>query len=200
MARVRAGYYVAAGVLAICVLVAGAVAWSAWRGPSSCGEGVAGAEIGGPFTLVSETGDEVTAAEVIDGPTLVYFGYTFCPDVCPFDAVRNADAVDILAEAGLEVTPVFVSVDPARDTPEVMADYTDYMHPEMIGLTGSPAQVRAAADAYRVYYRAGTGQDYLVDHTTFTYLMDEDGLVDFFRRDASAAEVAERVRCHLTGS
>ena len=112
------------------------------------------AQIGGPFELVSETGETVTDADVIDKPTLIYFGYTFCPDVCPLDAARNAAAVDILEERGDMVKPVFISVDPARDTPEVLAEFTDYLHPRMVGLTGSPEQVRAASKAYRTYYQA----------------------------------------------
>lgn len=198
MRRIPLGYYVGAAVVAIVALVAGPFLWSVVQPQRECGASVAGADVGGPFTLVSETGETVTESDVITGPTLVYFGYTFCPDVCPFDAVRNADAVDLLAERGLDVGSVFVSVDPARDTPEVMADYTAYMHPEMVGLTGSPEQVAEAARAYRVFYRAaGEGEDYLVDHTTFTYLMGPDGIIDFFRRDASAEEIAERTACHL---
>lgn len=194
-------YYAAAAVVAICALVAGPLAWSALRDGGDCGESMAGADVGGPFTLISDTGEEVTEADVITGPTLVYFGYSFCPDVCPFDNVRNADAVDLLAERGVEVRPVFVTVDPERDTPEVMAAYTEYMHPDMLGLTGSPEQVASAASAYRVYYKIGEaedgGEDYPVDHTTFTYLMDPGGLIDFFRRDVTPEDMADRIACHL---
>jgi protein SCO1/2 len=164
------------------------------------------AQIGGPFELVSETGETVTEAEadVIDKPTLIYFGYTFCPDVCPMDAARNAAAVDILEERGEIVKPVFISVDPARDTPEVLAEFTDYMHPRMVGLTGSPEQVRAVSKAYRTYYQAqdsGDDEFYLVDHSTMTYLtLPGHGFVDFFRRDASAEQIADRVQCFIEAS
>ncbi|MBU2358146.1 MAG: SCO family protein, partial [Alphaproteobacteria bacterium] len=84
---------------------------------------VAGGAIGGPFTLVNGAGQTVTDADVITEPTLVYFGYSFCPDVCPIDNARNAAAVDILADEGYSATPVFITIDPARDTPEVMQDY-----------------------------------------------------------------------------
>ena len=155
--------------------------------------------IGGPFTLVREDGVTVDQDDVIDGLTLIYFGYTYCPDVCPVDVARNADAVDLLADRGIDVTPVMVTVDPERDTPEVMADFTDYMHPRMIGLTGSPAQIDAAKKAFAVYgeRRQGGGPtDYLVDHTVLTYLMaPEAGLLTFFRRDATAEDVAESVAC-----
>lgn len=161
--------------------------------------GGAGA-IGGPFTLVDETGATVTEKDVITGPTLVYFGYTFCPDVCPLDNVRNAEAVDILAERGYEVTPVFISVDPDRDTPEVMAEFTDVIHPRMIGLTGSAEQVKAASQAYRTYYRKQDGDPeyYLVDHSTQTYLVfPEYGFVEFFGRDATPEQMADRVACFV---
>ena len=110
--------------------------------------------IGGPFTLVDEDGKTVTDMDVITKPSLVYFGYTFCPDVCPLDNARNAEAVSILEDRGIEVTPVFISIDPKRDTPEVMKEFTDLLHPRMIGLTGTSEQVKAASQAFKTYYRA----------------------------------------------
>lgn len=169
---------------------------------SSAVAGGAGA-IGGPFTLVSETGETVTDADIVTKPTLLYFGYTFCPDVCPLDTVRNADAVDLLAERGLDVLPVFISIDPDRDTPERLAEFTDYIHPEMIGLTGSADQVRAASQAYKTYYRKQDGDPeyYLVDHSTFTYLvLPEHGFVEFFRRDMTAEDLAEGAACFIEAS
>ena len=162
------------------------------------GTSVAGGDIGGPFTLVDQTGTTMTDEEVITGPTLVYFGYGFCPDVCPIDNARNVAAVDLLAERGIDATPVFITVDPARDTPDFMADYTANMHPEMIGLTGSPEQIAAAADAYRVVYsRNGDDPDYyLMNHSAFTYLMmPQMGFVTFFNRDATPAQVADQTAC-----
>ncbi len=163
---------------------------------------VAGAEaIGGPFTLVSETGETVTDTQVFTKPSLVYFGYTFCPDVCPIDAARNAEAVDLLSDSGHDVLPVFVSIDPERDTPEVMAEFTDYLHPEMIGLTGSPEQIKEASKAYRTYYRKQPSDDefYLVDHSSLSYLvLPETGFVEFFRRDMEAADLAEQIGCFLS--
>lgn len=157
--------------------------------------------IGGPFELVTETGVAVTDADVITEPTLMYFGYTFCPDVCPLDSVRNAEAIDILDETGHSVLPVFVTVDPARDTPEVMAAFTDNVHERMLGLTGTPEQTHAAASAYRVYYQNhddGTDPYYLVDHTAFTYLMLPDvGFVDFFNRDTTPTDMAARTACFI---
>lgn len=164
--------------------------------------GGAGA-IGGPFELVDETGETVTDGDVITEPTLVYFGYTFCPDVCPLDASRNAEAVEVLEGQGVSATPLFISIDPERDTPEVLAEFTDIMHPKMIGLTGSPEQVKAASQAYKTYYRRQPGEDdyYLVDHSTFTYLvLPEAGFVDFFRRDATVDQIVETVACYANAS
>lgn len=156
--------------------------------------------IGGPFTLQSETGATVSEAEVLSKPSLVYFGYTFCPDVCPMDTARNAETVEILQAEGYDVQPVFISVDPDRDTPEVMAEFTDYLHPDMLGLTGNQDQIKAAAQAYKAYYRKQDGDDdyYLVDHSTFTYLMlPEIGFVEFFRRDLPANNMAQRTMCFI---
>lgn len=157
--------------------------------------------LGGPFTLVSETGETVTETDVITEPSLLYFGYTFCPDVCPLDTVRNAEAVDILDDEGYRTQPVFITVDPNRDTPEVLEAFTDNIHERLLGLTGSAEQVDAAADAYRVYYRAQDAGDdpyYLVDHTAFTYLvLPEHGFVEFFPREATPTEMADGVQCFI---
>jgi protein SCO1/2 len=162
------------------------------------------AQIGGPFELVSETGETVTDTDVIDKPTLIYFGYTFCPDVCPMDAARNAEAVDLLEERGDMVKPVFISIDPKRDTPEVMAEFTDYLHPRMLGLTGSEEQVREASKAYRTFFQArdeGDDEFYLGVHSTMTYLsLPEHGFVEFFRRDVTAEQMADRVQCFIEAS
>ena len=162
---------------------------------------VAGGAIGGPFTLVDENGVEVTEQDVIMEPSILYFGYTFCPDVCPIDSARNATAVDILDEMGMSVTPIFVTVDPSRDTVEVVSDYTENFHPKMIGLTGSAEQTKAAANAYRVVFsRADDDPEYyLMNHSVFSYFVTpEDGFVEFFRRDDSPEQVAERIACHLS--
>lgn len=156
--------------------------------------------VGGPFELVDQTGRTVTEAEVISEPALIYFGYTFCPDVCPLDVARNALAVELLEERGYDLRPVFVSVDPARDTPEVLAEFTSIFHPQMIGLTGSEAQVREAAQAYRAFYNVHESDDefYLVDHSTFSYLVfPDEGFVEVFRRNETAPDMAERIACFL---
>ena len=158
---------------------------------------IAGADIGGPFTLSDHTGARVTSAGLIDGPTLIYFGYTFCPDVCPIDTAVMASAVDLLAGQGFEVTPVFVTIDPARDTPEALTYYAEAMHPKMVALTGTEAEVKAAADAYRVSYERvdleESAADYLMSHSTFTYFVMPDGLKALFRNNFPPEEMAGEI-------
>lgn len=156
--------------------------------------------IGGPFELVSEAGETVTDVDVITEPTIIYFGYTFCPDVCPLDNMRNAQAVQILDEQGVTVNPVFITVDPERDTVDVVRDFTDNFHDRMLGLTGSAEQVRAASQAYRTYYAKQDTDDefYLVDHTTMSYLvLPEDGFQEFYRRDVTPEQMAESMSCFV---
>jgi protein SCO1/2 len=173
-------------------------------GPNYCFTSSAtGADIGGPFTLVNGVGQTVTDGDVITEPALIYFGYSFCPDVCPIDNARNAQAVDLLALAGHSVTPVFITIDPARDTPEVMGGYVQNFSDKMIGLSGSAAQVKAAADAYRVFYSKADDDPeyYLMNHSVFTYLMMPDtGFTSFFRRDESPQQVADQVACTISAS
>ena len=197
--------------LAAGVLLAGTWGYTQFAGGSGdalaeCRIGnVAGGagSIGGPFELVDETGKTVTDKDVITKPTLLYFGYTFCPDVCPLDSARNGEAAVLLEERGVDVGTVFVSIDPERDTPESLAEFTDVMHPEMLGLTGTPEQGKAASMAYRTYYKKqepeeGDEEFYLVDHSTFTYLVTpEQGFIDFFKRDESPEQMADRVQCFI---
>lgn len=195
---------IAAGLVVVLGLGATYFVSQSQQDMASCsGSTVAGGDIGGPFELVNQNGDTVTDADVITEPSLIYFGYTFCPDVCPFDVARNADAIDILLERGVTATPVFVTIDPERDTVDVVSDYASNMHERMIGLTGSPEQIAAASKAYKTYYKAqhdGT-DEYLVDHSTFTYLMlPEHGFVEFFRRDATAEQIADSVECFAAGA
>ncbi|HEY6621080.1 MAG TPA: SCO family protein, partial [Steroidobacteraceae bacterium] len=130
--------------------------------------------VGGPFELIDQTGRTRTDAEFRGKLLLVYFGYTFCPDVCPTDLMQIGLAIDKLGAAGAEVQPLFISVDPERDTPSVLSDYVSMFNPRIIGLTGSPAQIRAVADAYKAFYAKAfpKGDDfYMIDHTGFIYLM-----------------------------
>ncbi|AUH33204.1 SCO family protein [Paracoccus tegillarcae] len=156
---------------------------------------------GTDFTLTNGADQRTTSQEVFSKPSLLYFGYTFCPDVCPMDSARNADAVEILKEQGVDVQAVFVTVDPARDTPELVSEFTQQFSPEMIGLTGSVEEIDAVSKGWRNYYKLQNEEDdeyYLVDHMTNTYLvMPEQGTVEFFGRDTSPDEMAERTACFV---
>ena len=182
---------------------AGYVVFNSGGSPDDCRGGQVAGRIGGPFTLVDQSGRTVTNADVITKPSLVYFGYTFCPDVCPVDNARNAEAVDLLASMGHDVTPVFITIDPARDTTAVMADYAANMHPAMIALTGTPEQIDVASKAYRTYYRKQDGDPeyYMMDHSTFTYLVfPETGFADVFERETTPQQIADRVACFVNAT
>ena len=152
------------------------------------------AAIGGPFSLIDHLGRAVSEADFKGRFMLIYFGYTYCPDVCP-TALTNISAVlDDLGEAGEKIAPIFISVDPARDTSEHLKEYLTHFHPRIIGLTGAEAEIKAAAKAYKVFYKKDTeaeahahaaggahshdadDQDYDVDHASVVFLMGPDGV------------------------
>lgn len=154
--------------------------------------------IGGPFTLTDQNGREVKDEEFRSRLMLVYFGYTFCPDMCPLGLTTIAAALDALPpEIKDQVVPVFITVDPARDTVRVMRDYVGQFSPRLVGLTGSEAAVSDALRAYRVYARRSNVEGpggYLVDHSTFTYLMERDGkYLGHFGHAAAPEEMAKRI-------
>lgn len=158
--------------------------------------------IGGPFTLVNHEGKTVTQRDFRGKHMLVFFGFTHCPDVCPTKLSHIASVMDRLGPLADEITPVFISVDPERDTPERMADYVSNFGTDIVGLTGTPEQVKRAAKAFRVYYakvemeNSATG--YLMDHSAFTYLMDENGdYVTHFAYGDSVENMTERLRREL---
>lgn len=158
--------------------------------------------IGGPFTLTSHTGETVSDADFRGEYMLVYFGYTYCPDICPTSLSRNSDAMAMLGAGADRITPVLITVDPERDTVELLNSYVGHFHPRLVGLTGTDAQVADAAKAYRVYF-AKVEEDesaiqdgtYLVDHTSITYLMGPDGqFLQHFNHTTGADTMAERLR------
>ena len=168
---------------------------------AECRGGQVAGNIGGSFSLINQDGLVVTDIDVIKEPSLFYFGYTFCPDICPLDTYRNVEAVRILDKKGFSVTPIFVTFDPQRDTTEVLKEFSDFMHPKMIALTGSDEQIKKITKKYRVYYKKQNNDDqqnYLIDHTAFTYLvLPEIGFVDFFRRELTAEQLADKVACFM---
>jgi cytochrome oxidase Cu insertion factor (SCO1/SenC/PrrC family) len=174
--------------------------WDAGRAQTSAGEAL----IGGPFTLTDQHGERVTEQDFAGRFMLIYFGYTFCPDICPTSLTVMAAAIDELPQAQAEqVVPVFITVDPARDTVEQLAAYAPLFHPRLVALTGSEEEVREAARAYRVYYHVPEeeGDTYLVDHSSFVYLMGPDGSYrTHFGIDAAPEAVAERIAEEIEAS
>jgi protein SCO1/2 len=157
--------------------------------------------VGGPFALVDQNGKRRSDADFRGKLMLVYFGFTFCPDVCPTDLQQIGRAMDKLGPAGNEIQPLFVTLDPARDTPKHLASYVAQFHPRLIGLTGTARAIRQAARSYKVYYKkiAISGRPgYTVDHTAFIYLMDRNGqYLGFFPPGTSADRMLEIIRPHL---
>ncbi len=133
--------------------------------------------VGGPFTLQDQTGRVVTDGDFRGKLMLIYFGYSFCPDVCPTTLSQIAQIYSHLPpEAQAQIAPIFITVDPERDTVEQLAQYVPSFSPALIGLTGSVEQIKAVEKSYRVYAKkAGDGPNYGVDHTSITYLMGKDG-------------------------
>ncbi len=171
-------------------------------GPSAPSQQVSGkALIGGPFSLTDHTGKAVTHEDFKGKLMLVFFGYTYCPDICPAELQVMSAALDALGTDAEKVTPVFITVDPARDTVEQMASYVASFHPRLVGLTGSEEAVKAAAKAYRVYFaKAGetNSTDYLVDHSAFVYLMSREGeYLTHFSYGTPADKLAAGIRKHL---
>lgn len=165
------------------------------RGPIGTGTAL----VGGPFTLTDHNGKRVTDQDFRGKYMLIFFGFTFCPDVCPSELQVMSAALDELGPAGDKIQPVFITVDPLRDTPEAMKVYVSNFHPRLVGLTGSPEDIAAVAKAYRVYYAKAKGTedkpDYLMDHSTILYLMGPDGkFVKHFTYGTDAKALAEALR------
>lgn len=171
----------------------------------NCPGGVVGASIGGPFDLVDQNGAAFSSDMLKGKPSLLYFGFATCPDVCPTELADISAAVDLVKESdGIDVRPVFITIDPERDTPERVGEYVGFFHDKMIGLTGSVAAAGAAAKAYRVYYAKAEGADfpdgYTMDHSSFIYLLDEEGsFITYYKYVDTPEIVAEGLLCHLGG-
>ncbi|WP_169566071.1 SCO family protein [Sneathiella limimaris] len=161
---------------------------------------IAGApQIGGPFTLTNQDGQQVTDEDYKGKLMLVFFGYTFCPDVCPTELNVMAQVMQQLGDQGKDVAPVFITVDPERDTVEVLKDYVSAFHPSIIGLTGTQEQIAAVKKHYRAYGQAVDKEKdpdfYLVDHTSFTYLMGRDGsLQTVFSYGTQPEEIVKTIK------
>lgn len=186
------------------LLLGGALWFTYWRQSQlSIAEQLAPVAIGGDFTLVDQNGVTRHAADFRGKLMLVYFGYTYCPDACPTALQDMSQAIDLLGEKGAEVRPIFITVDPDRDTPAQMKLYAENFHPRLVALTGTPEQINVAARAYRVYYQkekpsSPKADDYLMDHSGFIYLMGRDGrYVSHFSPGVTAEEMAKAIATHL---
>ena len=168
----RKGLLAAAVMVAAIAVSAGATAL--WMGLSLRAQVQSSTKIGGPFTLVDDTGAQVTEAALKGRPTVMYFGYTFCPEVCPTTLTELAQWIRMLGPDADKLNYVFVTVDPERDTPKVMHDYVSAFDPRIRGFTGTPDQIAKVASEYRVYYKRIPTSDggYAMDHTAGLYLMD----------------------------
>jgi len=156
--------------------------------------------VGGPFTLTDQNGQKRSFSEFRGRLVIVYFGYTFCPDVCPADLMAITQALDALGGAAEGVQPVFITVDPERDTP-LLKDYVAAFHPSLIGLTGSPEQIRKLANSYKAYYRKVPGEqkgEYSIDHAGIIYLMGRDGeYLGFLPPQTAPEKLTEVLRKYL---
>ena len=192
--------------LLLAVLSAGAALLSAGvsdRGSAT--EAVLPIKFGGPFALVDHNGDARTERDFHGRFMLISFGYTYCPDICPTGLNTMANALDLLGEKADRLRPVFVSIDPGRDTPAVLKEYLAQFHPRLIGLTGAETQVAAAARVYKVHRRkvvlaeSEGPDDYFVDHSSITYLMGPDGdFVTLFPHGVDAETMAGTLAKYLS--
>ena len=154
--------------------------------------------VGGPFTLTDHTGRRVTDQDFRGRVMMVFFGFTFCPDVCPTALQVMAAALDKIGSKAEQITPVLITVDPERDTPEQMAMYVKSFHPRLVGLTGSPEEIAAVAKAYRVYFKRvadpKSSGGYTMDHSAIIYVMGPDGAFrTHFTYTVNADAMAERL-------
>ncbi len=176
--------------IAALAVAAGWIAWDATKGgrPS----------IGGPFQLVDQDGRPFSSDQLKGKPTLIYFGFTYCPDVCPTSLLLMETAVEKLGpDAAKKVNLVFITIDPERDTPALLKGYVPNFGAGIIGLTGTPQQIADVAKAYRVYFQKVPGKEgspYLMDHSSIVYLLDRNGrFVTHFTHDAKAETIANAV-------
>ena len=193
--------YQAVLIAVTAIVIAAIAAYVLYGGNKPGGSGTT--LVGGPFTLVDQDGRTRTEKDFADSHMLIYFGYTFCPDVCPTALQVMSQAMDRLDPAvAAKIAPVFVTVDPARDTVTQLKSYVGNFHPRLVGLTGSEAQIAAAAKAYRVYYakskETANSADYLMDHSSVVFLMGPDGrYLTHFTHNAPPDRMAEALTAYV---
>lgn len=196
--------YAAYALIALTLAGVGGTLWFRGEAPRLGDLGIAvpgGVTLGGPFALVNTAGETVTDASFRGRWMLVYFGYTFCPDVCPTELQTMSAALDLLGPLAERIVPVFITVDPERDTPATLAEYVKLFDARLVGLTGSKDQVAAAAKSYRVYFaraKSKDSSDYLMDHSSFLYLVGPDGgFRALFKQGMGPPELAEALKARV---
>ncbi len=189
----------AAGLL----LLGGLAVLATHRGDPPPQGALTGSGLGGAFALIDQDGRPRTDRDFAGKYRLMYFGYTFCPDVCPTDVQKMSLALKSFEKSdparAARVQPIFVTIDPARDTPAVIKEWVASFHPRLIGLTGSQAQVDKVLKAFRVFAaKAGSGPDYLMDHSAMIYLLGPDGApIDFAANDATPAQIEAKLNAFV---
>jgi protein SCO1/2 len=198
--------WLAYGLIAVAMVAVGAV-WLRQGDFAASVAGVAvpgGVSVGGPFALTDDHGRAVTDASFRGRWMLIYFGYTFCPDVCPTELQTVSAALDKLGGTSARLVPLLITIDPARDTPAALADYVKLFDDRLVGLTGTDEQIATVAREYRVYYARATSKDataYLMDHSSFLYLIGPDGKFQaLFRPGTSPDELANAIRARIGNS
>jgi len=196
---------VVALIAGLALLAGGLAVWLAVDRDLRPTGGSGTALIGGSFTLVDQSGATRRPEDFEGRYMLINFGYTYCPDICPSTLLAMTEALDLLAaaepEAAKQVVPIFITIDPERDTVEALASYARSFHPDLVALTGSLEEIAAAARAYRVYYRKAESEDagdYLMDHSAFIYLMGPDGrYLTHFSHATRSREMAEKIASYV---
>lgn len=164
---------------------------------------LAGTNLGGPFSLTNQDGKAVTETSWPGQYLLVFFGFTHCPDVCPTGLGKMAEALEALpAETLVQVQPLFITLDPARDTASQLKEYVKLFHSRLIGLTGTQEQIDAVIKAYRVYAQKqvidGDDKNYMVNHSSYTYLVAPDGkVIDAYSHDITGADMAAKIKASV---
>lgn len=157
--------------------------------------------LGGPFNLINHLGKRISNDDFKGKLMLLYFGYSYCPDLCPSELSTMTKALDLLGDKINDIQPIFVTIDPKRDTQELLKNYVGLFHPKLMGLYGNDQELNEAFDHYKIYAAKTEdkgGDDYLMDHSTFTYLVGRDGkLISMFRLGTPATEMAKEIEKHF---
>lgn len=188
-------------LLAVATITASGLWLTGWLQPNQPQVRTSGtALVGGPIKLTGHDGKAVSDEQFRGKYMLVFFGYTYCPDVCPAGLQVMSAALDELGATADNIQPLFITIDPERDTVPVMASYVENFHPRLIGLTGTSDQIGAVAKAYRVYYKkAGDDVDYLMDHSSILYLMDAQGkFAKHFTYTTDASGLARQIKAAMS--